>query len=356
MRRLALLAALLAGHAAAAQQAPADTSDVYEVPPEIVGGLAALQDNIAYPSADRRAGRQGTVIVRFVVTASGKPAAVEVARGVSPGLDSAAVAGVRALRFVPGRQGGQAVDVRMSVPVRFSITGEPAPYQAQTGFNTNSRWTDDFAARADSGEVRDGRGRLVWLDVSETVERAVAVVEDSVVTEVIMTLTPQTDMSAYSEIPGDLVGLQPRADGFHHAVDLVARGLVYKTDVAVDLARRTIHTRRPQCATSPAAADCVSVFPMLVGGVEGVAERVRMSGAAGRLREDVRVVVAMDVDGIGAVFRPAIVTSSARGRDGRALERAVLAALAEAKFVIDPTRDSPVPARVVLSFTFSGAD
>lgn len=52
--RLSILLALLAGHAAAAQT-PADTLDFSDVTPEIVGGLAGLQQNIVYPAADRDA-------------------------------------------------------------------------------------------------------------------------------------------------------------------------------------------------------------------------------------------------------------------------------------------------------------
>ena len=55
------------------------------------------------------------------MTPEGRATDVQVARGVSPGLDAAAIAGVSRARFTPGRQNGAAVAVRMSVPVRFTI-------------------------------------------------------------------------------------------------------------------------------------------------------------------------------------------------------------------------------------------
>lgn len=100
---------------------PAGPLEFSEVSPEIIGGLPALQQNVPYPDFDLRAGTQGTVSVRFVVTPEGRAENVEVVRSVSPGLDAAAIAGVQRTRFTPGRQDGQAVSVRMTVPVRFTI-------------------------------------------------------------------------------------------------------------------------------------------------------------------------------------------------------------------------------------------
>jgi protein TonB len=76
---------------------------------------------VQYPDFEKRAGLEGTVVVRFVVTPDGRAEDIAVARGVSPGLDAAAIAGVRRQRFTPGRQNGQPVRVRLAVPVRFVL-------------------------------------------------------------------------------------------------------------------------------------------------------------------------------------------------------------------------------------------
>lgn len=92
-----------------------------EIAPEIVGGFAAFQASIAYPRFEREARNTGRVTVRFIVGTDGVPGTIEVVRSVSPGLDRAAMDAVRAARFTPGIQNGQAVAVRMTLPVSFEI-------------------------------------------------------------------------------------------------------------------------------------------------------------------------------------------------------------------------------------------
>ncbi len=72
---------------------------------------------------EQRARIEGRVIVRFVVGADGRTSNVEVVRSVSPGLDRAAVQAVQRARFEPGKQNGQAVPVRQTLPVTFRIAG-----------------------------------------------------------------------------------------------------------------------------------------------------------------------------------------------------------------------------------------
>lgn len=128
MRRLALLLVALASPAAASQgaaaQTPSDSTFVCgfpEVSPVLIGGIEALHASVVYPESERRLGTQGRVIVRFLITAEGVPTEVEVARSVSPGLDAAAVAAVRAARFLPGTLYGEPVPMRMTLPVQFAI-------------------------------------------------------------------------------------------------------------------------------------------------------------------------------------------------------------------------------------------
>ena len=95
--------------------------DRAEIAPELVGGFAAFQAGIAYPRFEREAGNAGRVVVRFIVGTDGVPGSIEVVRSVSPGLDRAAMDAVRGARFTPGIQNGQAVAVRMTLPVTFQI-------------------------------------------------------------------------------------------------------------------------------------------------------------------------------------------------------------------------------------------
>lgn len=75
-----------------------------------------------YPLAARRRGDQGTVLVRVLVTAQGLAASVSLEKTSGhPSLDEAALAAVKTWRFVPARQGGQAVDAPFLVPMPFKL-------------------------------------------------------------------------------------------------------------------------------------------------------------------------------------------------------------------------------------------
>jgi TonB family protein len=114
---------------------PRSETDIFwivEEMPELVGGMAALQEAIEYPEMARRAGVEGRVHVEFVVDPDGNVRDARVVRGAGAGLDEEALRVVRAARFIPGRQRGQAVHVRMTLPITFRLGGSPAP-EAQNG-------------------------------------------------------------------------------------------------------------------------------------------------------------------------------------------------------------------------------
>lgn len=94
---------------------------VVEQMPELIGGLASLTDVLQYPDVARKAGISGTVIVQIVVDPEGMPRDPVVLRSASALLDGAAVEAVLKLRFVPGKQRGRPVPVRMAFPVRFNL-------------------------------------------------------------------------------------------------------------------------------------------------------------------------------------------------------------------------------------------
>ena len=114
--------------------APPDTTDeVYELPdvmPELIGGLAALQERVEYPEFARRAGIEGQVVVQFVVTETGGVVDPVVLRSPHDMLTEASIAAVRGLRFEPGREDGEAVPVRFAVPVTFRLPGSDTPTES----------------------------------------------------------------------------------------------------------------------------------------------------------------------------------------------------------------------------------
>jgi TonB family protein len=69
--------------------------------------------------ADAPAGR---VFVQFVVTKEGEVSQLRIARSLRADVDSAVVAAARRLpRFTPGQHKGQAVAVRLTLPITFSV-------------------------------------------------------------------------------------------------------------------------------------------------------------------------------------------------------------------------------------------
>lgn len=77
-----------------------------------------------YPLAARRAGEEGTVTLRVLVTRDGLPARVDVEKtSGSVHLDNAALEAVKAWRFVPARRGEETLESWVLVPIVFRLEG-----------------------------------------------------------------------------------------------------------------------------------------------------------------------------------------------------------------------------------------
>jgi protein TonB len=75
-----------------------------------------------YPRLSRRLREEGEVELRVRVSPQGQPLSVELARSSgSNRLDDAALRAVRQWRFEPARQGGQAVEAWVRVPIHFKL-------------------------------------------------------------------------------------------------------------------------------------------------------------------------------------------------------------------------------------------
>ncbi len=78
----------------------------------------------AYPAISRRLGHQGKVVMRVLVNAGGSADQVEIRTNSGHDLlDQAALNAVRRWRFVPARQGDQAVAAWVLVPITFTLEG-----------------------------------------------------------------------------------------------------------------------------------------------------------------------------------------------------------------------------------------
>ena len=99
---------------------------ICEEMPEFPGGMAEcmkwLGKNINYPAEAKEKGTQGRVIIQFVVEKDGSITEAKVARGVDPLLDAEALRVINSSpKWKPGKQGGQPVRVKYTIPVAFKL-------------------------------------------------------------------------------------------------------------------------------------------------------------------------------------------------------------------------------------------
>lgn len=100
------------------------TAESFESMPEFPGGMPGLatflSSNLKYPKEARKQGIKGTVLVGFVINSTGQVKDVQVLKGIGGGCDEEAARVISVLPpWNPGRQRGQPVSVRYSLPIRF---------------------------------------------------------------------------------------------------------------------------------------------------------------------------------------------------------------------------------------------
>ena len=114
---------------AMAQQEVALEEKVYEVVeemPSFPGGQGAMfefiANNIQYPIVAEENGVQGRVLVSFVIKKDGSLSNVRVVKSVDPALDKEAVRLIKSMpKWSPGKEKGQFVNVKFTVPVTFRL-------------------------------------------------------------------------------------------------------------------------------------------------------------------------------------------------------------------------------------------
>jgi len=103
-----------------------DVFVVVEEMPQFPGGMEAMMlwisQRVKYPEQAKKNGITGTVFVSYLVNKAGKVEGVKVEKSADPLLDAEAVRVIGEMPdWKPGTQHGKAVDVRMTVPVKFSL-------------------------------------------------------------------------------------------------------------------------------------------------------------------------------------------------------------------------------------------
>jgi len=76
-----------------------------------------------YPGISKRAGEEGRVLLKVLVSANGDAENVEIEKGSHfDRLDQAAINAVKRWRFIPAHKGGQTLSAYVLVPVKFSLS------------------------------------------------------------------------------------------------------------------------------------------------------------------------------------------------------------------------------------------
>jgi tonB family C-terminal domain len=105
------------------------TGKVYEIVedmPTFPGGITELMNylskNTHYPASTKRDGIQGRVVVSFIVEPDGSISNAKLVRSIDANLDQEALRVVSEMpNWTPGKQGGNAVRVRYSLPIAFKL-------------------------------------------------------------------------------------------------------------------------------------------------------------------------------------------------------------------------------------------
>lgn len=103
-----------------------------ETMPQFPGGrevlLKYLAANIKYPASAVKAKKQGRVIVTFIVQKDGSITHAKIAKSIDPELDAEALRVVKGMpKWTPGTQNGKPVNVKYTVPVKFSLQKDATP-------------------------------------------------------------------------------------------------------------------------------------------------------------------------------------------------------------------------------------
>lgn len=92
-----------------------------EIMPEMKGGIAKLYGEINYPKEAISVGIEGKVIVQFVVNKKGEVRNPVILRGIGGGCDEEVMRVIKLMKFTPGIQNGNFVDVKMTQTVIFRL-------------------------------------------------------------------------------------------------------------------------------------------------------------------------------------------------------------------------------------------
>ena len=93
---------------------------VTETTPAIIGGLEALYQQLTYPSNSSKQTLNITLEANILVNTDGNVKQVSFDQDKYPNYKEAAREAIYAVRFVPGKRNGEAVDMFITIPIEFN--------------------------------------------------------------------------------------------------------------------------------------------------------------------------------------------------------------------------------------------
>lgn len=90
--------------------------------PQLIGGLAELQQKVVYPDEALKNKVEGRVIITFIVNKDGDPIQIKLVQGIGYGTFEASKEAVLDSKFKPGMtENGEPVCVDYSLPILFRL-------------------------------------------------------------------------------------------------------------------------------------------------------------------------------------------------------------------------------------------
>ncbi len=94
--------------------------------PNVYGGKTELKrflnDHLVYPTDDLKNKKEGPVLLTFIVTKDGKTTNIVVAKSITEAINKEAIRLVKLIDWIPSHKEGNAVDVKFSLEIPFSIS------------------------------------------------------------------------------------------------------------------------------------------------------------------------------------------------------------------------------------------
>ena len=88
--------------------------------------LSYIGHHLKYPVEAQQKGIQGRILVKFIVSKSGKVENAQIVRGLDPSIDNEGLRVVNTLPdFIPGEMKGEKVPVYYVLPITFKLTSTP---------------------------------------------------------------------------------------------------------------------------------------------------------------------------------------------------------------------------------------